>query len=884
MSDFVSDSIDYDNEYNSSEPSLEHINEPFPETEVTYSTQIIDHKHKNWRKTITHKRIDNYDFSEHFIEILDKPEYVRPFFDFDEISNPEEYSEVLEWLNSLTDKYDFGPFAIGGYTSIPDFPDKCKQFLGQELCNLKYIEKAHHLISIHVVFYSVKMKSTTLIRLMKQNNKQYQCSGINRFCDPNVYKLNTRQLMRHVLSDKYFNKNNHSNAETAGTILLDSKPSDLIITPTNKERELTEIDLSSFFLTEIETKCKKTCKKLSEDPFGPVLVSDSDSDYDYDPVKPVPVKPVRTKSTQQLTVDDIEYVDGIIEFTKNQLIEFIERLGIENNTTGILVQLAPLYSSPFSKQFLIEAIEEWYTKQDHDHPENVSKFIDRYYKYSRTNKWFYSLLKRFGTDEIRSQYSQIQRDHIDMTINVNNSNLTFDDIKERKYSIQNVPRLLNDLRGVIGNIDDKWYLKTIKNGQRFIVSCSDDQIRAKTKTTKPFRMNTKINVYQIISKYSDTYRYRTATIQKDNSDEHNINLFQGFKYQELQTDNFEPIQMFLDHIKTVICRNNEEKFQYFLKWWANIVQNICVKNGTMPIIYGGQGSGKSFVVETFCELFGNYALCNVDDLDKVFGKFNGLIGRNLVININEPPEAGDKFTFNGKIKSKLTQKRIVQETKGMDQIEIDSFANYILTTNSYCPIKEEKGNRRMIYFETDNSMCGNKEYFDKLCKPIQPTKQGDYNSEFMGTLLHYLLTRVDVSDFDPEQLIRKINSETETEYNEQLERQYADCSAVDRFVIDHFQDFETGIDTDYIRNNMNTLPAHTVNSVSRALNTICTKKRIMKNGHKLTVYQLKPAEQIQDLYNIIRYRVYNELTEPSLEPVYGSKNIGTDGTDIMDTI
>ena len=72
-----------------------------------------------------------------------------------------------------------------------------------------------------------------------------------------------------------------------------------------------------------------------------------------------------------------------------------------------------------------------------------------------------------------------------------------------------------------------------------------------------------------------------------------------------------------------------------------------MKNGTMMIIHGAQGSGKSIVLELFCELLGKYALANVDDLDKVFGKFNSLLSNHLLININEPPEADDKFRFNG---------------------------------------------------------------------------------------------------------------------------------------------------------------------------------------------------------------------------------------------
>ena len=63
---------------------------------------------------------------------------------------------------------------------------------------------------------------------------------------------------------------------------------------------------------------------------------------------------------------------------------------------------------------------------------------------------------------------------------------------------------------------------------------------------------------------------------------------------------------------------------------------------------------------------------------------------------------------------------------------------------------------------------------------------------------------------------------------------------------------------------MTSIPSHTVNSISRALNTICDKKRIQRNGVRSMEYHLKPREQIQDLYNIIDYREYNGLIENTI--------------------
>ena len=50
--------------------------------------------------------------------------------------------------------------------------------------------------------------------------------------------------------------------------------------------------------------------------------------------------------------------------------------------------------------------------------------------------------------------------------------------------------------------------------------------------------------------------------------------------------------------------------------------------------------------------------------------------------------------------------------------------------------------RRIIYYPTFNGYSGDTEYFKQLCKPIQPKKQGDYNPEYMGVLLHYMKTQI----------------------------------------------------------------------------------------------------------------------------------------------
>ena len=68
------------------------------------------------------------------------------------------------------------------------------------------------------------------------------------------------------------------------------------------------------------------------------------------------------------------------------------------------------------------------------------------------------------------------------------------------------------------------------------------------------------------------------------SEPNTINRFAGFKYHEVITNDFTILQPMLNHIKEVICNNSQDKYDYFMCWFANIIQNITVKNGMM-IIY-----------------------------------------------------------------------------------------------------------------------------------------------------------------------------------------------------------------------------------------------------------------------------------------------------------
>ena len=867
-------------------------------------------------KEIDFDQVDSFDFDKTpFLEVVQKPEYVHFYIDSDNIETREEYDEFVEWLESLSEH--FGKYAIGGYTVNNDlFGDLYK-------CQPKHKDpKENHTLSLHGAFYETKIKSKTLMKIMKHKQtrgKDGKMSAgsfvykVNKSCDPNVYKLDSEQKMRHVLSNKFYRKDEPRNKLTKGSFLdKNTKPSQFMMAIRGDEEEIPFNVLDEIFnINEIdeEETPKKTTKKTTKRTIKTGVVENDDEDDEDDEEflkkirkhrtvesddeddEPTQKKPKRAYRKKQATITDIEFDDELIKLEKDELIELLNNFDIHIPT--LLETIVPLYHSPYPKEFLKEVVDEWYQQAEHTHPELAEDFVDRYYEQENTNKWFFSLINKLD-DEKRDEYrAKYCHKSIDFSIDINNSNVTYQDVKKRTYTLPGIVDLFNDLRGCVGVIDDVWYLKTTTKDETFklvetekdkntffesnekrmkaakqniILFMSEDKLMKKLKTFKPFKGNHSINLYQIVAKFSNFFMYEDAKITNDNY-EGVINLFQGFKYDEIATDDFTIIQPFLDHIKHIICNDNEAKYDYYLKWFANMFQNITVKNGTMPIVWGAQGTGKSFAVETFCDLLGYYGLANVDDLDKVFGKFNGLIGQHLLININEPPNADEKFEFTGKIKSKLTQKKHIQETKGIDSIEIVSYANFCVTTNNPSPVQEEKGDRRIIYFEVNNEKAGDEEYFNELCKPIQPIKQGPYNPNFMGVLLYYMRHEIDVTDFNPERLVRAINADVNAAYNEQLERQYESLDVVERFVVDNYKEFVEGVNSETLNCycSRGKFPGYKLLGVQKKLNAICEVERTRIEGKQARVYKLKDQKQISDLYNIILYQHHDDEEEEKKE-------------------
>lgn len=133
----------------------------------------------------------------------------------------------------------------------------------------------------------------------------------------------------------------------------------------------------------------------------------------------------------------------------------------------------------------------------------------------------------------------------------------------------------------------------------------------------------------------------------------------------------------------------------FINWLAFIFQ-FRVKTQTAWLLWGTEGTGKGLFLENVIRpLMGEdnvsqMLMTNVDS------SFNSMLEGKLIVNIDEAEmsRTRDKPEAMAKLRNWITEPTIVINRKNVSEHETTSFANFIITANSFRPLMINVGDRR----------------------------------------------------------------------------------------------------------------------------------------------------------------------------------------------
>ena len=195
----------------------------------------------------------------------------------------------------------------------------------------------------------------------------------------------------------------------------------------------------------------------------------------------------------------------------------------------------------------------------------------------------------------------------------------------------------------------------------------------------------------------------------------------------------------LNHIK-ILCNNENEVYEYFIKWIAQMIQFPDIKS-ICPTLISKEGAGKGSFIYLMQRMLGKTKLLETTDPSReVWGQFNGLMSDSFLVNLNELSKK-DTHESMGKIKGLITDGSLTINNKGVNQYKITSYHRFIITTNNEEPIETKDGDRRHLIIRSSDEKKGDAEYFNKLFEYLN-------DDNIIRHLFEYFKQIPDMKDFN----------------------------------------------------------------------------------------------------------------------------------------
>jgi len=204
-----------------------------------------------------------------------------------------------------------------------------------------------------------------------------------------------------------------------------------------------------------------------------------------------------------------------------------------------------------------------------------------------------------------------------------------------------------------------------------------------------------------------------------------FNLWRGFSVKPVAGD----CSNFLNHIKIIICKDDEALYNWVIGWFAQMVQEPWVKLSTSIVLRGKRRTGKSMIGEVVGSLFFNH-YTQVSNPRHVLGNFNAHMAQCLLLQADEAFWAGNKNS-EGALKALISDKAQMLERKSIDAEQIQNYIRLLITSNSDWVVPVTADEKRYAVLDVCASRANDIPYFKTIHKELAAGGK--------EALLHYLM-------------------------------------------------------------------------------------------------------------------------------------------------
>jgi len=194
-----------------------------------------------------------------------------------------------------------------------------------------------------------------------------------------------------------------------------------------------------------------------------------------------------------------------------------------------------------------------------------------------------------------------------------------------------------------------------------------------------------------------------------------LNLWRGWA---VEPDAAASCALFLEHVRDVICRGNDEHAAYVIGWLAHMVQHPEEKPGVAIVLKGSKGAGKDTMGDYVAAMIGRRHAPTVAESSHIVGKFNARLESALLLHVQEGSWAGDRKA-EGVLKYITTSDHVEIERKGIDSINLPSVLRLFISANADWVVPASPDERRWAVFEVSDARRGDRDYFAALRREMK---------------------------------------------------------------------------------------------------------------------------------------------------------------------
>ena len=549
-------------------------------------------------------------------------------------------------------------YVIGGYTSINSIHDE------YEYIELKNTETTHKKLSLRIFAYKYSIDINKSLSFWVEYVGMDKGLILKNIIDPSVYKAADKQQKLRLLQS---NKTRDDNKGVNSYYICKKDDDELLYNEGFKVKYLsatwtkdTEL-FNSSNLTDNET-LKKSLK-------GKTTTNNKDN---------------TTKNNNKNNKDDITPL-----LSEKDLLKLLNLFPTDWEYIEKIV--SSLCHSPYPKDVIKRVCYDWYNSIEHTNGDKTADYIDRYYEYTKSNKWFNSIINQYYTPQTLKDFGWTDDDEAiynDLAFKPNNrlsqlQRKQKEDIRNKRAEIKNKLKKSLTEEDKEKNKTRKYFVNLFRDLKRIITPyeengsyynrlfVDDDENVYKLDGCDELNQINDSNFNKIIKKHKINENKLTYIYDIDRFNY--IRIYNDVFVQDIYKDK---VQETLNIFKSGFV--NEYDYMYYMRWLSMKLNN---PNKVLPrniVCLLGTASFKS----TFIDSFGDFLRIKIIDYSvDTSNAFNEWIDSSIVVIDEVPYKAKDVGNLQNTIKKVCGAKRVKINRKFEHERMKKNRANYIINSN-----------------------------------------------------------------------------------------------------------------------------------------------------------------------------------------------------------